>query len=505
MQLSASASVLILAEEGTKLSLREHGSGDYQSREDLRFLTANKSIRLERSVRAKHHPTALLLPGKGSQKVSSLWHEEVRAKNGITNTSFEESYRYSSGLDSESLFDLDENRSQMQIKSEFLGLTHLGTLKRPAPGREGEIFSVEDYAGTFQLAESVHDLGQGLMMDRSVSGLGYVAKDALAQGQRSYESGTGDYRSVERMDTFSGFMSKDLDASHDSYSHKVTPRTFLNISQKWSEGMQSQTQFSLIAEEYAGASRLKKKAVAASPRELVSEARFSGTGKLRAVYGEKYGKNKSLEVDRDEVLMGDYEVKRRIILSAAAKYDRPHLYLRKDGRLVKEVAAYTITITNDGNAAIGPLFLQDLFPPGARFINATLWPNQLGQNSSNWTLLHLSIGDTMRIGINLNVEKCEGDIINRAFVVGNCSGAQVSAQNRSVIDRAWLGGCPPQERAAGAAAPTGISCACLGQEAANETDYLEPTQIKMQWDGEEEGGCPLNCPAVEEAHASVPD
>ena len=175
----------------------------------------------------------------------------------------------------------------------------------------------------------------------------------------------------------------------------------------------------------------------------MSEANFSGTAKLRTAVG----KNGTLAVDRDETLMGDYEVKRRIILSGAAKYDRPHLYLRKDGKLVKDVAAYTITITNDGNATIGPLFLQDLFPPGARFLNATLRPNQLDQNSSNWTLLHLSIGDTLRIGINLNVEKCEGDIINRAFVVGNCSFGQVAAQNQSVIFREYLGCCPP-ERAA---------------------------------------------------------
>ncbi len=163
-------------------------------------------------MRASYHPTTISLPRNSSQKVSCLWHEEVRAKNGITNTSFEESYRYSSSLDSESLFDLDENQSKMQIKSDFQGLAHLGTLKLPAPGREGDIFSVEDYAGSFQVAESIHDLGQGLMMGRSVSGRGYVAKDARAQGQRSYESGTGAYRSVEQRDTFSGFMSKDLDA-----------------------------------------------------------------------------------------------------------------------------------------------------------------------------------------------------------------------------------------------------------------------------------------------------
>ncbi len=294
----------ILAEEGTELSLREHGSGDYESQEDLRFLTTNKSIRLERSVRASYHPTTISLPRNGSQNVSCLWHEEVRAKNGITNTSFEESYRYSANLDSESLFDLDENQSKMQIKSGFQGLAHLGTLKLPAPGHEGDIFSVEDYAGSFQVSESIHDLGQGLMMDRSVSGRGYVAKDARAQGQRSYESGTGAYRSDEQRDTFSGFMAKDLDASHDSISHKVTPRTFLNISQKWSEGMQSHTPSSLIAEEYSSATRLKKKATAASPRELVSEANFSGTAKLRTAVG----KNGTLAVDRDETLMGDYEV-----------------------------------------------------------------------------------------------------------------------------------------------------------------------------------------------------
>ncbi|MCX6673331.1 MAG: lamin tail domain-containing protein [Methanothrix sp.] len=504
MQLSASAQVKILAEEGTQLSLREHGSGDYQSREDLRFLTANKSIRLERSVRAGYHPTTILLPKSRSQKVSSLWHEEVRARNGITNTSFEESYRYSETLESESLFDLDENRSLMQIKSDFQGLAFLGTLKRPVnvAMRDEDIFSIEDYAGSFQLAESIHDLGQGLMMDRSVSGRGYVAKDTQAAGrQRSYESGTGAYRSQERWDTFSGFMAKDLDATHYSVSHKVTPRTFLNVSQKWSEGMQLHSPSSLIAEEYSSASRLKMKATAASPGELESEANFSGTEKLRIAVGT----NGTLAVDRDETLMGDYEVKRRIILSGAAKYDRPHLYLRKDGKQVKDVAAYTITITNDGNAAIGPLFLQDLFPPGARFLNATLRPNQIGESSSNWTLLHLSIGDTLRIGINLDVEKCEGDIINRAQVVGNCSLAQVTARNLSVIDRAWLGDCPPQERPAGvAAAAPGISCACWEQETANETDYLDATQMKMQWVGEENGGaCPLSCPALDEAHDSV--
>ncbi|MBN1236022.1 MAG: DUF11 domain-containing protein, partial [Methanotrichaceae archaeon] len=315
MQLSASASVSILAERGTGLSLREHGSGDYESRGDLRFLTANKSIRQERSLNASHRPTTLFLPGNGSQSVSCLWHEESRARNGITNTTLKESYRYSSRLDSESLFDLDENQSLMQIESGFQGQAHLGTQKLPAPGSEGEISSREDYAGAFQVSANIHDLGQGLMMGRSVSGHGFVARDAKSPWQRSYESGTGAFRSVEQMDTFSGIMSKDMEATHSSQSCQVTPRTFLNISQKWSEGMRLHSPASLIAEEYSSATQLKKKATSASPRELESEANFSGTARLRTVVGS----NKSLALDRDETLMGDYEVKRRIILSGGAK------------------------------------------------------------------------------------------------------------------------------------------------------------------------------------------
>jgi uncharacterized repeat protein (TIGR01451 family) len=496
MQLSSLANVKILAEEGTQLCQRTHGSGDYEDQEDLRFLTANKSIRRERSVKASYYPTRLPLPGSGSQTITSLWHEVARAKNGITNTTFEESYRYSTNLESEGLYDLDKNQSKVRIESGFTGLAHLGTLKRPSQGHRDNIISVEDYAGDFLLSESIHDLGQGLMIDRSISGQGYVAKDMQGSGQRSYESGTGSYRLQESGDTFSGFMSKDLQATHRSLSHAVTPRTSLNVSQKWSEGMRLSSSSSIIAEEYSNAARLKMMATAASPRELQSHANFSGTAKIKTAVS----KNATLVVDREEMLMGDYEVSRRIILSGSAKYDRPHLYLRKDGLRVEDVAIYTITITNDGNATLGPLFLQDLFPPGARFINATLQPNLLCSNSSNWTLLHLSIGDTLRIQINLDVEKCEDDIINRAFVVGNCSLGQVFAQNLSVFNRAWLGGCPPAERPAKAAGHPGIGCACWEEKRAtsNETDYLDARFMQMQWDGAGEGTCPLNCEASKE-------
>ena len=199
--------------------------------------------------------------------------------------------------------------------------------------------------------------------------------------------------------------------------------------------------------------------------------------------------------------MGDYKVERKIAITRAPGFDEPHLYLCKDGRSINDVAVYTITITNDGNVALGPIFLQDLFPSGARFINSTLRPVQIGKNSSNWTLVHLAIGDSIRIGIDLNIKKCQGNIVNLASVVGNYSTGSVSAQNLSVIDRAWLGGCAPAE----APVQPLSRCACLQEveveSISNETEYFDPVQ--SPWSDVGEGSCPLNCPVIEDAPSLV--
>jgi uncharacterized repeat protein (TIGR01451 family) len=515
MHTSASEKVQILAEDGTELSVREHGSGDYECREKLQFLTANKSIQMIRDMKAEHHSVQLPLPDNSPQQsVSSLWNEEVRAKNGVTNTTLEDSHRQSSRLEENSILYLDENQSKIKMQSAFQGMAHTGVLKHKsgqANSRE-DAFLIEDYAGTFQIDESVEDMGQNLMMVRSASGQGYASKDAKDASQRSYESGTGNYRSEEMMDSISGFMKKDMQVEHQSISLQATPYTCLNMSRKWSEGMISRTKNSLISEEFTSAQRLKLWAVASSLAERESEAAFSGTATLQTSYKEMSEKNQSLAMERDETFMGDYEIKRKMILGGISRYNYPHLYLRKDGQRHKDIASFVITIENDGNSAIGPLYLRDIFPPGARFVNSTLQPTQKDQNCSNWTLLHLAIGNTLRIGINLDIERCSGDIVNRATVIGNCSAGQVIAENISIIDKDYLGCCPPTESFSNYVDNNyvdnnqGIGCACWQDETDNQSDFLDPIQLKTQWnsaDEAEEGSCPLSCPALLESYASV--
>ena len=103
----------------------------------------------------------------------------------------------------------------------------------------------------------------------------------------------------------------------------------------------------------------------------------------------------------------------------------------------------------------------------------------------------------LKIKIHLDVKRCDGDIINRVKVAGNCSLGRFEAWNRSVVDRAWLGGCSPAKEAA---RPAAITCACSKEERSNETLYFGP--VLAQWD---DSSCPLSCPEVEEAHEPVKD
>jgi uncharacterized repeat protein (TIGR01451 family) len=532
MSLTASANVSILAEQGTGLSQRQHGSGNYSSREDLEYLTANKSIRLERDVEADYQPASISLPGGRVQGLNSLWSDQILAENAITNTSLVQSYRYARRMKAESSISVDKNESKMSLNSSFEGTASLAARKM-----QGEKFSsYEQYAGSFQISEKLHDAGSGLTQDRAASGFGYVDKrtagrDGRGRGLQSRESGTGSFRVQEHTDTFSGYMSKELNASFAGVSLPAACRTSLNISQRWSEAMASTTPNSLISEEYGSATRLDMNSTSESPWERRSEASFSGVARLRTLLGSQNNGSSSggsggssMDVDREESYQGDFFIKRSISLAGPARYDHPHLRLIKEGRLGGDVASYTITMANDGSAALGPLFLQDIFPPGASFINSSLRPVRLESNSSNWTVLHLAISDEVKIDINLDVGNCSGDIINHAAVMADCSQGPVAVQNSSVIFRESLGCCPPERSGGETADPVGeeaeaeadsaSGCACLagsadsGASNGSIADFLSPDLLALQWgggDGDDggQGSCPLSCPAVEEAHHSV--
>ena len=110
-----------------------------------------------------------------------------------------------------------------------------------------------------------------------------------------------------------------------------------------------------------------------------------------------------------------------------------------------EVAAYTISIENDGNKALGPVYVQDLFPLGSAYIEASVRPSELTDNYANWTLLNIGIGDVVDIDLELDVTECHtSELVNRVKVWGGINNGDdwVYASNFSALEVKWLTCCP---------------------------------------------------------------
>ncbi len=446
--------VTVLGEAGSELSTREHGSGSYESADLVKMQTKHDRISLEKEMSAAHSTTTLGLYNNRTVTYSSKWTEEASAKNRATGASMSESYRYASTIDRDTRMRLDENESLMEIDSEFDGMGHISFLKMPTNNstfKATPLFeSREAYSGSFRIVEKTDEYGSAVSSQRSASGEGLVAVDKrVGESQRSYEYGTGPYDSEEEIETYTNYIAKDI-------SLVYAPAE--GSSLKWKEGIRSMTPgTSYIGEEYTSLAKLDKVTVAKGLNEMNTEANFSGRARYRAIYANASENATTARgepvIDLDEIYEGDYSIARRLLISGVPKYDRPHLNVKKalegvsnraiSGSKVAKVATYTITIENDGNRAMGPVFVQDLFPPGSEYVGASLRPTEQTATSSNWTLTHLAIGDVAEIEIELDVTDCtDHEMTNRVIVCAGSGDEQICAANFSALEVDWLTCCP---------------------------------------------------------------
>jgi uncharacterized repeat protein (TIGR01451 family) len=182
---------------------------------------------------------------------------------------------------------------------------------------------------------------------------------------------------------------------------------------------------------------------------MKTNATFNGVADFRAA---SVGVNGTDLVDNEERYAGEYSLNRHILMTGVSKYDYPHITVTKEGVRKSEwfnlvnstVADYTITVTNDGNRALAPIYVSDMFPPGTQYISSSVRPTSLSPTSANWTILHLGIGNSLAINLKLNItENAPDNVVNCVSVSGVSSGgAMVSSSNCTSLDTAWLGCCP---------------------------------------------------------------
>jgi uncharacterized repeat protein (TIGR01451 family) len=436
----------------TYVALKEHGSGDYASEDVIKYQNSNRSIQRTKGLTATHKPTTFSLPNNRNVDFMSKWSEKAKAKNYATGGSTNEEYTYASRINQSSSLKLDENGSTMKTETDFEGMGHIGLVKKDADENRtwnaSQVFeSQEDYVGSFKINQKFDEYGKNVEYEKSVNGTGYVsASRDLGKAQSSYESGTGNYQSNEKISTVVNYIAKDMNLTHQQTGFNYTPAFSTSSDIKWSEGLWSKTPTSLISGRFSSATNLTLHSIARGLNEMVINADVTGQADFRTIYRDN-SPNSTDEVDQDETYVGDFEIYRKASLSGVAKYDRPHISLSKIAKvdlLKTTYADYQIIIENNGNRALGPVYVKDIFPTGTEFITSSLRPAELTTKYANWSLPAMGIGSKVTIDLQLNITENPSNLVNQVEAAGNYGNVWTIARNFSIVQLNWLTCCPPQ-------------------------------------------------------------
>ena len=459
IEASASATVGV-SDPGTELSTREHGSGSYESEDLVAVKTAEKSIEMAKEVSATYATTAIGLYNNRSVTYSSRWTQTASGKNRITGTSMSEAYRYATSINRDSHFKIDEMGTSMAFEAEFEGMGSFRAFKKPTSGVTADFESEETYLGSFKVRQVAED--PSIKYEKAASGTGFVAADKRIDGrQRSYEAGSGLYESDEIIEAATNYIAKDISLESRPTSFNLPGGRSIDASGMWREGIwsknASKNSTTFIGEEFSSLHRLDKETVVRGLGDVATEAEFSGTGRFRIISvdtnvnksqnGSVGGSMKRLQkadIEIDEQYSGDYSMARRVIFAGVFEYDEPHLSADKSGEIFYTedaiLARYNITIRNDGNRALGPLVIRDLFPPGAEFINSSERTSSLSDEGAEWTFLNLGLGGILTFTLWLDVTECRGDeIVNVVKARGGYNGEMTTAVAFSALETDWLG------------------------------------------------------------------
>jgi len=455
---SASATVGV-TDPGTELSTREHGSGGYESEDLVVVKTEDKSIEMAKDVSATYATTAIGLYNNRSVTYSSRWTQTASGKNRITGTAMSEAYRYATSIDRDSYFKLDETGTSMKVESEFEGMGSFRVFQKPSSGSAPDFESQETYSGSFRVYQVAN--GSSIKYEKSASGTGTVAADRrIGDKQRSYESGSGAYESDEIIEAATNYIAKDISLAYQPTSFDLGGDLAFNASAKWKEGIwsknASKNSTTFIGEEFSSLDRLDKETLVRGLGDVATEAEFSGTGRFRIIsvdtrinksengsVGGSMNRLREADIEIDDLYSGDYSIQRRVIFAGAFEYDEPHLSADKSGEIFYTddaiLTRYNITLKNDGNRALGPLVIRDLFPPGAVFINSSERTSSLSDEGAEWTFLNLGLGGTLSFALWLDVTDCRGDeIVNRLEASAGFNGNVTTAAAFSALETDWL-------------------------------------------------------------------
>ena len=358
-----------------------------------------------------------------------------------------------------------------------------------APHDPNIIFHLEQKAGGVGFMRAYKDLSTGreaLVMvntvvmtytDNSVSGsLSAESAVAVSGGDGTEttlrESGSGEYSSEELLNYYRCNRSirdtSSLSASYQPSSFRLPGGRTVNYSSKWASADNSKNYMTSesIESQYLLAGKIDKESDIHLDR---NGTKISTDSEFEGMYQSEYQKlaepdskgHRSVEKELGSSYSGSFKIKERLAttfskrpnaITSVKHYDEPHVtvYQRSEQDQTNENNLnYTISILNDGNRALGPIHVSDIFPAGTYFLDSSTRPTEprmedLSESRyANWTFAHLPLGQAVTIYLRV-IRYVVLDVpINAVYVSAGYDGQWFNASNITATNSNWLS-CTPQ-------------------------------------------------------------
>lgn len=443
----------VVGPDGSSVRSHEHGSGDYRSgasiKMDLNLISNKSTVQLRKDdLSMRHNRTVNELPGNRTTIYDSKWAEssaiDARNEGGESGSRAAQSTTYASSVSKELLARSDYGSSALNLSTDSIGRTNIEYCSEDLKLSEVYLgaFHIDEVISENDYQRTVNSTGESVYVD--------VYKKAKG-GYSTYERGSGIYQADELIEGGSSAR-KDLSLVYLPSSYAYFPRTVVNRSLKWDEGLKLNTSNGLYAEEsYSGLERMEKDVQVNWPNELQTYSSFTGKANLRSVFRPD-NNSTNLAVVEDEYL-GNYSIERKITIMP--KYTTPHMSVYKQGYIDPDrcdVLRFTVTVVNDGNRTFAPIYVRDTFPSGTRFIGSSIEPIELTRSYGNWSIPSLGSGESASIDMQFKVITRRENYTNRArantiYVYssrGTLRERNLRVSNSTTLDVDWSS-CPPEK------------------------------------------------------------
>jgi uncharacterized repeat protein (TIGR01451 family) len=356
------------------------------------------------------------------------------------------------------------------------------TIDVKAPEEPKIIFDMEQSSKGTGFVSSYRNLNTGRepqtfanqvsMTARGLAGVTAVSKVTISGEEGTEislrESGSGIYAREEQLNYLRENRSikdtSNLSVSYQAVGFKLLNNRSVSHNSKWTEIEKAKNYITSesVGESYRYATNINRDRLIALDRngsKMTVDSQFEGmrhAGYLEASNPDAKGHIMPLK-EMSSDYTGSFRVKEKLgttfsnrsnAITTVKHYDRPHVTIYQRSELDntdENNLNYTISILNDGNRSLGPIYLMDFFPAGTRFFDASIQPSeQLLPESerANWTFTYLPRGQDLTIYLRLMRYVVLEIPVNLVYVKAGYDGSWIIANNSTASNFNWLSSIP---------------------------------------------------------------